>query len=77
MTVTLKDRTALADFLDYVAELVRQGKIEGLSIAMAKGGARVSVEFAPGAEETLPGGQDLSEEDTKPGIQFDPKGDED
>lgn len=72
MTVTLSDRNAVADLLDHVAELVRQDKIEGLSIAMVDGKTRVSVTFAPGHEQDLVS-KELEEADTRPGIKIDRK----
>jgi hypothetical protein len=75
VTVIVNDRNAVADLLDHVAELVRQNKVEGLSIAMAEDGkARVSVTFAPGEEEDLTlVGVPPEEADTEPGRKIDPE----
>lgn len=74
MTLTLQDTESVAEFLEYLAKLIRKGDIEALSVMMTSDGrGRASIDFHAGvkvpqvlrASDPEP---DEDEDDTQPGV---------
>jgi hypothetical protein len=78
VTLTLQDEDAVADFLEFVANLIRQKKLSGFNFVMTDDGCgRAAVEFRKG--EDLPDvlrdqadadpGDSIEEADTHPDLK--------